>query len=116
MFYKIEPAVNRNGSNRGPEPDSVLLTPYPSEMGDSKVSRRWIVFNGVGALGVVVQLATLALLTRVAGLPVAVATLLAVEAAVLHNFAWHQRWTWRDVPTTGVRGVLQRLARFHALN
>ena len=70
----------------------------------------------MGALGVVVQLATLTVLTRVAALPVALATLVAVEAAILHNFAWHRRWTWRDVPSTGLRQDLHRLARFHALN
>lgn len=73
-------------------------------------------FNGVGALGVAVQLGTLALLARGADLPVAIATIIAVEAAILHNFAWHQRLTWRDVPAARLRDVVHRLARFHALN
>ncbi len=80
------------------------------------LSLRWVRFNGVGAIGVAVQLITLALLTRVADLPVALATLLAVEAAILHNFAWHQRWTWRNRPAADSRELLQRLLRFHALN
>lgn len=80
------------------------------------VSRRWLVFNGVGALGVAVQLSFLTLLVRADGLPVPLATLIAVEAAVLHNFVWHQRWTWRDVPAAAPRDVWQRLVRFHALN
>ena len=25
-----------------------------------------------------------------------IATVLAVEAAILHNFVWHERWTWAD--------------------
>lgn len=85
-------------------------------MRESSVSNRWLMFNGVGALGVVVQLATLALLVRVAGLPVSLATLLAVEAAIVHNFGWHQRWTWKNRPASDSRDVLRRLWRFHALN
>ena len=80
------------------------------------LSIRWVRFNGVGAIGVAVQLITLAVLTGVADLPVAVATLFAVEAAILHNFAWHQRWTWRNRPAADARALLQRLLRFHALN
>ena len=30
--------------------------------------------------------------------------LIAVEAAVLHNFGWHERWTWRDRPRAGQHG------------
>jgi putative flippase GtrA len=58
---------------------------------------RWAAFNAVGLAGVAVQLACLALLVH-AGSHYLAATALAVEAAVLHNFLWHQRWTWRDRP------------------
>jgi dolichol-phosphate mannosyltransferase len=71
-------------------------------------------FNAVGALGLGVQLAVLALLVR-SGLHYLPATALAVEGAVLHNFVWHERWTWRDRPATGSTR-LTRLARFHLLN
>jgi len=71
-------------------------------------------FNGVGVAGFVVQIAILALLvhTRMHYL---VATAIAVEAAVLHNFLWHERWTWSDRPASG-RARLDRLCRFHVLN
>jgi putative flippase GtrA len=49
----------------------------------------------VGALGFVVQIAALAALLA-AGCPYLIATAAAVEVAVLHNFAWHERWTWAD--------------------
>ena len=52
---------------------------------------RWAKFNAVGAAGVAVQLGLLALLESVLRLQYLVATALAVEAAVLHNFAWHER-------------------------
>jgi putative flippase GtrA len=52
-------------------------------------------FAVVGAIGVVVQLGTLEALTAL-GCHYLWATGLAVEVAVLHNFMWHQRFTWRD--------------------
>src|SRR5947209_8400715 len=44
------------------------------------------------------------------------ATAVAVEVAVLHNFAWHERYTWKDRAHGGSRALLLRLARFHAGN
>ena len=60
------------------------------------VMRHWARFNVVGAFGITVQLVTLALLVRGAGANYLAATLLAVEASVLHNYIWHTRWTWAD--------------------
>lgn len=79
-------------------------------------TRRWLVFNGVGVLGFGVQLAALAALVRLTPVHYLVATLIAVELAVLHNFLWHQRWTWRDRPLAAKRALLARLARFHLTN
>jgi putative flippase GtrA len=69
-------------------------------------------FSLVGAVGVAVQLGALAGLValKVSYLP---ATALAVEAAVLHNFFWHQHFTWRD---RAGQGRLVRLMRFHLTN
>lgn len=85
-------------------------------MGTRETLTRWLAFNGVGALGVIVQLAVLALLVHGASVHYLVATAIAVEAAVLHNFAWHQWWTWRDRPAASNHEVVVRLARFHLLN
>ncbi len=61
-----------------------------------KALARWLKFNAVGAMGMVVQLGSLVVLTRMLpGYPLA-ASAMAVELAVLHNFAWHVRYTWRD--------------------
>jgi dolichol-phosphate mannosyltransferase len=68
----------------------------------------------VGVLGFAVQVGLLSLLVH-AGLHYLLATVLAVEAAILHNFAWHERWTWIDRPAAG-RARIARLWRFHALN
>ena len=53
-------------------------------------------FNVVGAIGIGVQLAALTLLRDGVGLHYLLATAIAVEAAILHNFLWHMRWTWRE--------------------
>jgi putative flippase GtrA len=86
--------------------------------------RRWAVFNGVGLLGVGVQLTVLAAMAHGLGVHYLAATAIAVEAAVLHNFFWHQRVTWRDRSsespdkslTKSMRRNVDRLVRFHALN
>lgn len=75
---------------------------------------RFLRFNAVGVVGFAVQLGVLALLVR-AGVHYLAATAIAVEVAILHNFVWHERWTWRDRRTPG-RTWPGRLARFHAVN
>ena len=71
---------------------------------------RWMKFNAVGAIGIAVQLAVLGLLKSGLGLNYLLATALAVEAAVLHNFLWHERFTWADRPT---KDRLKRLLKFN---
>jgi putative flippase GtrA len=71
-------------------------------------------FNAVGVLGFVVQLSMLALLVH-GGVHYLAATAIAVEAAILHNFFWHERWTWADRPGRGGARA-GRLLRFHAVN
>jgi putative flippase GtrA len=69
--------------------------------------RRWLKFNAVGMIGAVVQLSVLAVLTKL-GVQYLIATALAVECAVLHNYVWHTRWTWK--------GRTGSLWRFHLAN
>jgi len=78
------------------------------------MSPRFLRFNSVGVAGFALQIGVLSVMVYL-GLHYLAATALAVEAAVLHNFFWHERWTWADRPATG-RGRLVRLGRFHALN
>lgn len=65
--------------------------------------------------GVAVQLSVLALLRR-AGADYLWATVLAVEAAVVHNFIWHERYTWRDRARALPSELWARLVRFHLTN
>ena len=57
---------------------------------------RWCKFNLVGAMGMVVQLAALALFNRVMAGHYLYASAAAIELTLIHNFLWHRRFTWRD--------------------
>jgi putative flippase GtrA len=70
---------------------------------------RWIKFNLVGGMGIVVQVLTLVVLKTGLHLHYLMATGLAVETAVVHNFLWHERFTWADRAGAG-------LARFFKFN
>jgi dolichol-phosphate mannosyltransferase len=78
--------------------------------------RRWVVFNLVGGLGIVLQLAMLHAFTAGLGLNYLLATGLAVEVAVLHNFFWHEGGTWRDRARVDKAGRWIRLLRFQISN
>jgi putative flippase GtrA len=80
------------------------------------MNRPLLRFYAVGAAGVVVQLSALALLESGFGLNYLAATALAVEAALLHNFFWHERWTWDRRPNWRAQGRAGRLIRFHLTN
>ena len=76
--------------------------------------RRWSVFNVVGLGGFVVQVSTIACLTRLFDWPSFGATAVALELAALVNFAGHSRWTWGDRPEDSVRGLVRRYWRYQA--
>ena len=72
---------------------------------------RFASFATVGSLGFILQLGALAFLTA-AGWPYLVAAAIAVELAALHNFCWHERWTWCDRVLPRCR-VGRRLLDYH---
>jgi len=57
---------------------------------------RWCRFNFVGGIGIAVQFVALFLVKSVLYFDYLVATAIAVEAAVVHNFVWHEQFTWAD--------------------
>ncbi|HTR38170.1 MAG TPA: GtrA family protein [Bryobacteraceae bacterium] len=73
-------------------------------------------FNLVGLVGAALQVLLLDLLMKRWRLPNVMATPIAVEIALLHNFLWHERFTWRDREPTGLRQRGIRLWKFHAGN
>jgi putative flippase GtrA len=77
---------------------------------------RWMKFNAVGGIGIGVQLAALAILRSWLTLDYLLATALAVEIAVIHNFLWHARFTWADRPARRLVQSLVRLVKFNASN
>jgi putative flippase GtrA len=76
-----------------------------------EITARWLKFNCVGAIGIAVQLVTLGTLTAGLHFSYLPAAALAVEAAVLHNFFWHERFTWAD--RSGESTRLIRLLKFN---
>ena len=77
--------------------------------------QRWVRFAGAGLVGFIVQIGALATLTQWIGINYLAATIAAIELAILCNFVWHERWTWRDRPSGNWRERGGRLIRFHAL-
>lgn len=74
---------------------------------------RWCKFNLVGGIGIGVQFAALVLLKSVLHFDYLLATAIAVEAAVVHNFVWHEQFTWADrVEDSGPRSM-GRFVRFN---
>lgn len=77
--------------------------------------KAWLKFNVVGIMGMGVQLSVLAFLRSVLAWPIRLATVVAVECAVLQNFVWHERWTWAHRKLE-FRGIPGRLLRFNISN
>lgn len=74
---------------------------------------RWLKFNAVGGIGIAVQFAALLLLKSVFHFHYLAATAIAVEAAVVHNFAWHEQFTWADRVQASWRQSIPRFVRFN---
>jgi len=74
---------------------------------------RWLRFNSVGAIGALVQLASLALFAHLAPAHPLLDTTAALELTLLHNFVWHRLFTWRS---TSPEGWLTPFLRFHLSN
>jgi len=75
---------------------------------------RWSKFNLVGAVGMLVQLAALALFNRCAPGHYLLASTAALELTLLHNFVAHLHYTWRDRRDNSE--LLAQLMRFHLSN
>jgi putative flippase GtrA len=74
-------------------------------------------YTAVSLLGLAVKFSILAVLVEFAQLGYLIATAIAVESTILHNFSWHLLWTWGD-RTAGISflGILRRLLFFQAAN
>ncbi|HKT87371.1 MAG TPA: GtrA family protein [Candidatus Sulfotelmatobacter sp.] len=79
----------------------------------TSVLLRWFKFNFVGGIGIGVQFAVLFFLRSILNFNYLLATAIAVEAAVIHNFVWHEQFTWSDRVESSWRRSLPRLFRFN---
>ena len=77
---------------------------------------RWCKFNLVGGIGIAVQFTALFLLKEVVHFNYLAATAIAVETAVVHNFVWHERFTWVDRTKLDRACCLRRFLRFNLSN
>lgn len=75
--------------------------------------RRCLKFYFAGGVGIGVQLGALTVLVSGFGWNYLWATAAAVELALLHNFVWHEKFTWRDRTRHDPGGFAGRLLRFH---
>ena len=76
---------------------------------------RLLRFNLVGLLGIVTQLTTLTVLNHIFPHHYLLTSTFAVELTLLHNFAWHIRYTWPQTKIT-LRAATGTLLRFHLSN
>jgi len=76
----------------------------------------WLKFNAVGTIGIFVQLSVLAMLRSGFGWNYLLSTAAAVEITVIHNFLWHERFTWAEAadrhPASQIRGVQSKQRRY----
>jgi putative flippase GtrA len=87
--------------------------PREAERKASSTLIRWLKFNFVGGIGIGVQFGALFLLKSVMNFDYMFATAFAVEAAVVHNFIWHEQFTWGDRVRPSWRRSLVRFVRFN---
>jgi dolichol-phosphate mannosyltransferase len=71
---------------------------------------RFLRFCGVGASGVVVNMAALIFLTERLKINYVVSSLLAIELSILSNFVLNNAWTWGDRRTQPLR---ERFLKYH---
>ncbi len=77
------------------------------------LSRRFQKFLLVGAIGLGVNQTVLFALVSLAGLPVAMASPLAIGLSMVVTFALNERWTWHD---RGSGPLLQRALLYGSIN
>lgn len=94
-----------------------MLNPLTKEkikglFSNKKVYQDWCKFNLVGLLGIIVQLSLLKILVLL-DVGYIVATAIAVEITIVHNFFWHEYWTWRDRVNQNLSDRFFRWLRFN---
>jgi putative flippase GtrA len=95
---------------------NITLHESPPVSAGKQALLRWLRFNLVGVIGIFLQLGLLFLLKNGLHLNYRIATAMAVESAVIHNFIWHERFTWVDRLRCSRGSSIARLVRFNSSN
>jgi putative flippase GtrA len=74
---------------------------------------RFVKFGMVGGSGVVVNVGLLHAFTAFAKMDYRIASIVAIECAVINNFLWNYFWTWKDRKTESKRSFAYMLFKFH---
>ena len=90
------------------------LTGRHFSTGARSLTGRVLKFFAAGLLGFVIQIAVLAGCLA-SGMHYLIATILAVELAIIVNFVGHEQWTWQDRPSANGRERGMRLMRYNAM-
>jgi putative flippase GtrA len=85
-------------------------------MAPGRIWLRFSRFSAIGVLGSALQVLLFDLFIQGLHLSEVAAAPIAVEIVLLHNFFWHERFTWRDRRAAGRWQRVGRLWRFHAAN
>ena len=73
---------------------------------------RFLKFCTVGAGGVVVNMFFFWLFYKKLGMYSLVASFLAIQLAIINNFLWNDKWTWKERRKPGAGEFSKRLAKF----
>ncbi len=74
---------------------------------------RFVKFSIVGGSGVVVNAGLFYLFTTGAAFDHKVASVIAIECAIINNFLWNYFWTWKDRKTESKRSFAYMLMKFN---
>ena len=92
------------------------ITLYSFAHHESAAWREWsriFKFGMVGISGIVVNMALLYYLKEFAGLPLMLASFIAIEMSIINNFYWNDKWTFNQKRDTG---ILSRCYKFHLIS
>jgi len=75
---------------------------------------RFIKFCIVGGTGILINMGVLALITEIIQLPYQLSSIIAIETAILWNFALNDKWTFKK--STNKSSTLTKMIKFHAVS
>jgi len=74
--------------------------------------KRFLSFTLVGVSGIVVNSAILFYLKEFLDVPISVASLVAIQTAIINNFIWNRKFTWTDREMRGLAAIRTGLMKF----